>query len=546
MSSNVTKQLTADVLVIGGGPAGAWAAWSAASKGAKVVLADKGYLGTSGATAPGGTNLLYLPPDQALRDQAVEHRLKGGGFLSEPSWTYRVLDQVYINLERIEKWGYPFVRDENGTPMRGHLQGLEYMNLMRKVVLKAGVKVLDQSPALELLTDEHGVGGARGISRLDGKEWEVRANAVVIATGGCAFLSKGLGCNVLTGDGLLMAAELGADLSGMEFSRAYAPSAAFGTITRGRLLGWATYSDEEGNILNSDGNRAGILQKYISEGKKVYAVLDKADTEEKRNILRHSHAVFFLPYDRSGIDPFTQRFPLTLRFEGTVRGTGGIRIVGEDCSTTVAGLYAAGDAASRERLMGGMSGGGAFNASWAICSGTWSGEAAAAHALRQERDADQRNLRAAGRYGIRQASDDSDSVNERTRSLSQAEQNELVKALQQEVSLNINYFRSVPGLQASLARLQPLWQSASARYAGSTIQQRLRSRELAAMAATARWMHTASLERKESRGMHALREYPEQDPSQLHRIILSGIETINISHEPVPGSIKDRVIRSIG
>lgn len=47
------QQATTDVLVLGGGPAGAWAAWSAASQGAKVILADKGYLGTSGATAPG-------------------------------------------------------------------------------------------------------------------------------------------------------------------------------------------------------------------------------------------------------------------------------------------------------------------------------------------------------------------------------------------------------------------------------------------------------------------------------------------------------------
>ena len=50
--SQLQNDMTVDVLVLGGGPAGAWAAWSAASQGARVVLADKGYLGTSGATAP--------------------------------------------------------------------------------------------------------------------------------------------------------------------------------------------------------------------------------------------------------------------------------------------------------------------------------------------------------------------------------------------------------------------------------------------------------------------------------------------------------------
>ena len=42
------SELTADVLVIGGGPAGAWAELAAADEGASVVIAEKGYLGTSG------------------------------------------------------------------------------------------------------------------------------------------------------------------------------------------------------------------------------------------------------------------------------------------------------------------------------------------------------------------------------------------------------------------------------------------------------------------------------------------------------------------
>lgn len=152
------QQITTDVLVLGGGPAGAWAAWNAASQGAKVILADKGYLGTSGATAPGGTTLLVIPPLAELRDAAVRSRLQAGGYLSENSWIHRVLDQVEQNLEQIEEWGYPFPKDEDGNPLRTHLHGPEYMKIMRRVVRKAGVKIWDQSPALELLHDEHGAG----------------------------------------------------------------------------------------------------------------------------------------------------------------------------------------------------------------------------------------------------------------------------------------------------------------------------------------------------------------------------------------------------
>ncbi|MEW9700240.1 FAD-dependent oxidoreductase [Paenibacillus sp. SI8] len=521
MSSAQIEKLEADVLVIGGGPAGAWAAWSAAQQGAKVVLVDKGYLGSSGATAPGGTNLLYLPPDEALREKAVQQRYKESGYLAEPEWIHRVLDQVYESLVQVEKWGYPFRRDEDGVPLRDHLQGPEYMKLMRKQVARAGVRILDQSPALELLVDEHGVGGARGISRLDGKEWEVRANAVVIATGGCAYLSKGLGCNVLTGDGLLMATELGAELSGMEFTRQYAPSAAFGTVTRGRLLNWATYTSEDGTVLQAGGPRPhDFLPTMLSKGP-VYAVLNHADTEEKQRILRTSHAIFFLPLDRAGIDPFKERFPLTLRYEGTVRGTGGIRLTDAACASTVAGLYAAGDAATRERVTGAKSGGGAFNASWAISSGTWSGAAAAKYALAQGRSAGDRELRPAGRYGLESSAQTEEAIDTAS----------LVKAIQQEVfPLHINYFRSEPIVRESLERLHGLWANLKGKVE-SGVQARVRTREAASMLANARWMYTAALARKETRGLHMLKEYPEADPAQQHRLIVSGIDQIRVRAE---------------
>lgn len=521
--SQHNKRIIVDVLVLGGGPAGAWAAWSAASQGAKVVLADKGYLGTSGATAPGGTTLLVIPPVAELREQAVQARLKAGGYLSENAWIHRVLDQVEQNLELVEQWGYPFLKDEEGRPLRTHLHGPEYMQIMRKVVRKAGVQILDQSPALELLHDEHGVGGARGINRLTGEKWEVRANAVVMATGGCAFLSKGLGCNVLTGEGLLMSAEVGADLSGMEFSRQYAPSFAEGTVTRGRMLAWATLYDADGKPLLGGDSTFGSIPELLLKGP-VFASLDLADTDEKREFLRRAHPIFFMPLERSGIDPFRQKFPLTLRYEGTMRGTGGLRLTDSDCRTTVAGLYAAGDAASREKVTGGISGGGAYNASWAMCSGSWSGQGAARYALSQPKTADNRQLIAAGRYGMPAGADSPETL----------EVKPLIAAIQREIlPLEINYFRSEPIISAALKRLDALMPYLSGQVP-ATVQGTVQSREAAAMLAVGRWIYTAALARKESRGLQKLAEYPQLDPRQTHRLILSGIDKIGISTESVP------------
>jgi glycerol-3-phosphate dehydrogenase len=43
LTTDFELDLEGDVLVIGGGPDGTWAAWSAASSGARVILVDKGY-----------------------------------------------------------------------------------------------------------------------------------------------------------------------------------------------------------------------------------------------------------------------------------------------------------------------------------------------------------------------------------------------------------------------------------------------------------------------------------------------------------------------
>src|ERR1700678_3287542 len=67
-----------DVLVIGGGLAGGWAAIAAARAGASVILADKGYFGTSGVTAAAGPGHWWVPPDppDARRDAVAQRNAR--------------------------------------------------------------------------------------------------------------------------------------------------------------------------------------------------------------------------------------------------------------------------------------------------------------------------------------------------------------------------------------------------------------------------------------------------------------------------------------
>ncbi|NKC04764.1 FAD-dependent oxidoreductase [Ochrobactrum haematophilum] len=76
-----TLEISTDVLVVGGGPAGCWAAWNAAANGASVVLVEKGYVGTSGATAAGNTTTIYTRRGTAERSATVTQRVRlGQGF----------------------------------------------------------------------------------------------------------------------------------------------------------------------------------------------------------------------------------------------------------------------------------------------------------------------------------------------------------------------------------------------------------------------------------------------------------------------------------
>ncbi|GGK92262.1 FAD-dependent oxidoreductase [Nocardia jinanensis] len=512
---------SADVLVIGGGPAATWAALRAARAGADVVLADKGYCGTSGATASAGTGVWYVPPDPVEREAAIAGRESLGGYLADRRWSARVLDETYDRLNELaEEARYPFPVGPDGRQLRNGLQGPEYMRRMRIRVRRAGVRILDHSPVTELLVDAAGaVAGAAGYRRQAGKSYRVQAGAVVLATGGCAFQSKALGCDVNTGDGALFAVEAGAELSGMEFSNAYGIAPEGTSVTKTAFYHFATFYRADGSVLEgaSGRHRSPIAAELLHD--KVFCCLDQAG-EPARAAMRRAQPNFFLTFDRLGIDPFTDRFPITLIAEGTVRGTGGIRLVTDECGTSVPGLYAAGDAATRELICGGFTGGGSHNAAWAISSGTWAGAGAARYALALGAGAAGRRVTGIGAVGARPEGRRIDRDPRR-----------VVEAVQREVlPYDKNYLRRGSVLADSLITLDTIWTDIRESLGGDG-EERVRTRQAAAMTAHARWMYRAALARTETRGMAKRLDFPDQDPDQHHRLITGGLHRIWVRPE---------------
>jgi succinate dehydrogenase/fumarate reductase flavoprotein subunit len=282
-------------------------------------------------------------------------------------------------------------------------------------------------------------------------------------------------------------------------------------MTRSMSYAFATYYDEDGEVIaipaGPDNSRP--LAAALLKGR-VYCDLSRTPEDIRAKVPTISPN-FLLPFHRWGIDPYADRFEVTLHGEGTIRGIGGLRIVGDDCETTVPGLFAAGDAATRELVAGAISGGGNINSAWAVSSGQWAGEGATRFAASTRARSAGRPI---GQAGLRPDVD-------RRVDLKAA----LVIIQNEMLAYDRNIFRSGEKLARTAGLLDDLWASVGtyARGSGDAI---LRTREMAAMLATARWSAAAALARDESRGMHQRQDRPETDPRFASRVLSGGLDTI--------------------
>ncbi|WP_280498970.1 FAD-binding protein [Nocardia cyriacigeorgica] len=482
-----------DVLILGGGPAGIWAALSAAATGARVILADKARCGATGPSAIGTTSLWNIAPGPA-RAETVRRALGHGGWLGDPETIHRVLAETHERIAQLADRGHRF----SGGQLAGRiwLDGAAYLRRLRRVALEAGVRVLDHHPATQLLVDSEGiVSGAAGMQRHNKfRPWTVRASAVVVATGGCAFGSGRAGTDVDTGDGLLFAVEAGAELSGMEFSSAYGLAPATSVSAADRGLIFAELHDETGTVI--EGHR-GAAFAALAEGRRIYGIPAALSPGQRRRLRRHGT-----------VDP-EKGIALRAVLEGTVRGTGGLHLTGPDCATSIPGLFAAGDVTTREAVTGAVSG---FGGSWALASGTWSG-AGAARFARGRPVPDRPALAPAGPgAGLSPVA----RIDPRA-----------VIGLVQEHTLPLrrSYRRSAGSLRDSIAELDAMWPGALFDL-GGTGAERLRAREAAAMLAVARWTKYSALARTESRGIHRRTDFPETDAGWRMRLRSGGLDTV--------------------
>jgi len=359
----------ADVVVIGSGAAGLTAALTAARYGRRVLLVSKHEIG-AGATplAQGGLAAAIGPGDSPALHQ--RDTLAAGAGLCDPAAVAALTSQAPAQIARLAGQGARLERTalhlEGGHSRRrivtagGDAIGAEVHRVLREAVAASPVQVLTQCVALDALTGADGsVGGVlAGTFGDDGllRAGTIMARAVVVATGGFgqayATTTSPAG---LTGDGLALAARAGAELRDLEFVQ-FHPTVLWQPSARGQcpliteaLRGaGAVLVDAAGRAVMAGRHPLGDLaprdvvaaamQQQMAPGDHLW--LDA--TGLGRAALEREFPTVTALCRARGIDPAREPIPVA---PGAHYACGGIR-AGLDGLTSVAGLYAVGEAAS--------------------------------------------------------------------------------------------------------------------------------------------------------------------------------------------------------
>lgn len=367
-------EIRCDVLIIGGGSAGAMAAIRAKEMNPEqeVVIFEKGDVTYSGCIARGmdALNIVAVPGISTPELYVEASRMACEDILDEPP-SYRMAQRSWDMLKKLEGWNVCFPVDDQGRyeVLQVHPKGKfcvtmqepELKTILARRLKELNVRVLNRTMGLELLTAEGRVAGAVGINVRTGEIIACAAKAVILTAGGTARFglpNNGYLYGVYdypgnTGDGYCLAYRAGAELSGFEYTLIYyivkdinAPL-LYITLTRGaKLLNAFGFdkSREHPSIKSMlvDHHREGsgpmrIIMSHLPE-ERIRAIEEILFTTERPVQERF--------YAGRGVDFRTGEIELwpTECFLCGGHGLTGVR-VDANAASTVPGLFAAGDTA---------------------------------------------------------------------------------------------------------------------------------------------------------------------------------------------------------
>jgi len=361
-----------DVLIIGSGLAGQSAALRLANT-CKVGLISKRNLEDSASSWAQGGIAAVLDHQDSI-EAHIRDTIIAGAYLNNPEATRFVIQNGRHAIEWLIEQGVPFTRDEAGyhlTREGGHsarrvihvadATGLAVQEtLTRKVRLNPNITVLERHIAIDLLTgDKLGLGdkrcyGAYALDNDSGEVMTIGAQHTLIATGGAGkvYLYT-TNPDTSTGDGIAMAWRAGCQVANMEFIQ-FHPTCLYHPQAKSFLISEAVRG-EGGLLLLPDGTRFMPEHDERAELAPRDVVARAIDFEMKKRGLdcvyldiSHKPAAFLKEHFPNilarclelGIDITRQPIPVVPAAHYTC---GGI-VTDLNARTNIPGLYAAGEA----------------------------------------------------------------------------------------------------------------------------------------------------------------------------------------------------------
>lgn len=406
------QQILTDILVVGGGAAGCFAAIKARESGAETVtLVDKGYVGKSGCSKFAAGSFKCFIPDEDDYDLWFGKAVEEGYYMNDQEWTRIHLQEVYQRALELDEWGVPFLKDDRGRfdrlegqgssedrPVKTMMfEGPALMDVLRKRVRQCSVTIVDKTMVTQVLhdtSDRDRVAGAMGFDLRTGEHRIFKAKAVILTAGAQAFKSHYAYQKMVTGDAHVMGLRAGAQIMNYEFCCHHLSCADFDTTGMNVLQGVGA------RFVNARGEP--YMHKYDPEYAD-HAAMNRLSAGMASEVRLGNGPIYydFSTFDKDTLAYFKKTLPIMHRaFEragyiregrikkrvewvsvnmGNVGYGGGLRI-NTECETSVPGLFAAGDATCGPAS--GVEGFCAYAIPFATTSGARSGRAAVQYTKR--------------------------------------------------------------------------------------------------------------------------------------------------------------------
>lgn len=367
------KILHTDILIIGGGTAGCYAALTIREQSDyTIVIAEKANIKRSGCLAAGVNAINAYIVDGRKPEDYVEYAKKDADGIVREDLLMTMSEGLNRVTHKMENLGLVILKDENGNYVaRGNrnikINGENMKPLLAKAVEKLeDVTILNRINITDYIVEENEIKGAFGFSIEEGTAYEIRAKKVLCATGGAAGLYRpnnpGFSRHKMwyppfnTGAGYAMGIRAGAEMTTFEMRfialRCKDTIAPTGTIAQGvgakqvNAKG-EVYEDKYG--LTTSERVYGTVMENL-EGRGPCYLRTEGITQEQDESLKKAYLNMApsqtLKWLESGKNPSEQN----VEIEGTepyiVGGhTASGYWVDTDRETTIHGLFAAGDVA---------------------------------------------------------------------------------------------------------------------------------------------------------------------------------------------------------